>query len=92
MNSILKITTKLLGDQLQSIILPLVHKNRYGFIKTRTIQDYLGWVFEYIHQCQQSKKEIVIIKLDFIKAFDMIEHSAIKLMMQQMGFNDKWIS
>jgi hypothetical protein len=92
MNSILKIITKLLGDRLQSIIIPLVHKNQYGFIKTRTIQDCLGQDFEYIHQCQQSKKEIVIIKLDFTKAFDMIEHPAIKLMMQQMGFNDKWIS
>jgi hypothetical protein len=91
-NSILKIITKLLGDRLQSIIIPLVHKNQYGFIKTRTIQDCLGWAFEYIHQCQQSKKEIVIIKLDFTKAFDMIEHSAIKLMMHQLGFNDDWIS
>jgi hypothetical protein len=91
-NSIFKIITKLLGDRLQSIIIPLVHKNQYGFIKTRTIQDYLGWAFEYIHQCQQSKKEIVIIKLDFIKAFDMIEHSAIIQMMHQLGFNEKWIS
>jgi hypothetical protein len=60
--------------------------------KTRTIQDCLGWAFEYIHQCQQCKKEIVIIKLDFTKAFDMIEHSAITQMMHQLGFNDKWIS
>jgi hypothetical protein len=87
MNNILKIITKLLGDRL-----PLVQKNQYGFTKTRTIQDCLGWAFEYIHQYQQSKKDIVIIKLDFTKAFDMIEHSAIKLMMQQMGFNEKWIS
>jgi hypothetical protein len=44
------------------------------------------------HQCQQSKKEIVIIKLDFTKTFDMIQHSAITQMMHQLGFNDKWIS
>jgi hypothetical protein len=58
----------------------------------RTIQDCLGWAFEYIHQCQQSKKEIVIIKLDFTKAFDMIEHLAIIQMMQQLGFSEKWIN
>jgi hypothetical protein len=91
-NSIFKIITKLLGDRLQSIIIPLVHKNQYAFIKTRTIQECLGWAFEYIHQCQQSKKEIVIIKLDSTKAFNMIEHSAIRLMMHQLGFNEKWIS
>jgi hypothetical protein len=91
-NSIFEIITKLLGDRLQSIIIPLVHKNQYGFIKTRTIQYCLGRAFEYIHQCQQSKKEIVIIKLEITKVFDMIEHFAIIQMMHQLGFNDKWIS
>jgi hypothetical protein len=91
-NSIFKIITKLLWNRLQSIIIPLVHKNQYGFIKTRTIHACLGWAFEYIHQCQQSKKEIVINKLDFTKAFDMIEHSAITKMMNQLGFNDRWIN
>jgi hypothetical protein len=80
-NCIIKIITKLLGDSLQSIIIPLVHKNQLGFIKTRTIQDCLAWDFEYIHQCQQSRKEIIIIQLDFTKSFDMIGHSAILQMM-----------
>jgi hypothetical protein len=34
----------------------------------------------------------VIIKLDFTKVFDMIEHSIITQMMHQLGFNKKWIS
>jgi hypothetical protein len=41
-NCAVKIITKLLGDRLQSIIIPLVHKNQYGFIKTRTIHDCLA--------------------------------------------------
>jgi hypothetical protein len=88
-NCIVKIITKLMGDKLQSVIIPLVHHNQYGFIKTRTVQDYIAWVFEYIHQCQQSKREIVILKLDFTKAFDTIEHSTILQMMKQLGFNDQ---
>jgi hypothetical protein len=52
----------------------------------------LAWTFEYIHQCQQSKQEILVIKLDFTKAFDTIEHSTILLMMKHLGFNDKWLN
>jgi hypothetical protein len=72
------------------VVIPLVHQNQYGFIKTRTIQDCLAWTFEYIHQCQQSKQEIIIINQDFTKAFDTIEHSTILLMMKHFGFNENW--
>jgi hypothetical protein len=50
-NCVVKIITKLMGNRMQSVIIPLVHKNQYGFIKSRSIQDYLAWAFEYIHQC-----------------------------------------
>jgi hypothetical protein len=42
LNSVLKIITKLLANRLQKIILKLVHKNQYGFLKSRSIQDCLG--------------------------------------------------
>jgi retron-type reverse transcriptase len=77
-----------MGDRLQKVILSLVHPNQYGFIKTRTIQDCLVWAYEYIYQCQHSKEEIIILKLDFTKAFDTIDHSTILTMMQRFGFDD----
>jgi hypothetical protein len=90
-NCVIKIITKLLRDRLQFAIIPLVHKNQYGFIKTRTIHDCLAWAFVYIHQCKQSRREIVILKIDFAKAFDTIGHSAILHMMGRLGFNDNWL-
>jgi retron-type reverse transcriptase len=90
-NCATKIITKILGTRLHQEIIPLAHLNQYGFIKARTLQYCLAWAFEYIHQCHYSRREIVILDLDFTKAFDTIVHTAVLQMMQQLGFSAKWI-
>jgi hypothetical protein len=42
LNSELKIITKILANRLQKVILKIVHKNQYGFLKKRSIQDCVG--------------------------------------------------
>jgi mannosylglycoprotein endo-beta-mannosidase len=50
-NVCLKFITKMATNRLQDHILRCVHKNQYGFIRSRTIQDCLAWTLEYLFQC-----------------------------------------
>jgi hypothetical protein len=62
LNTSVKVPTKLLANRLQRVITNLVHQNQYGFIKARSIQDWLAWAFEYLSLCHKSGKEMVILK------------------------------
>jgi hypothetical protein len=48
--------------------------------------------YEYLHQCHHSKRELVILKLDFEKAFDTIEHTTILAMLLELDVPTKWIN
>jgi hypothetical protein len=91
LNSSVKLLTKLLANRLHNVITKLVRKNQYRFIKERTIQDYLAWSFEYLFLCNQSKREIVFLNLDFEKDFDKVEHGAIIDILQHKGFGSEWV-
>jgi hypothetical protein len=59
---------------------------------TKILADNVILKLIHCNQCHHSRREAIILKLDFEKAFDTVEHSTILLMLQHLGFPDRWIS
>jgi hypothetical protein len=81
----------MVADRLQVKIMSCIHKNQYGFIKGRTVHDSVAWSFEYLHQCKSSGKKIVLLKLDFEKAFDTIEHEVTYQILRRRCFPGRFV-
>src|SRR3954465_7902245 len=86
----IKFLTKMAANRFQKDIRRCIQKNQYGFIKERSIQDCIAWTLGYLHQCHQSKRPLILLKIDFEKAFDSIEDEAIIENLKHKGLPLKW--
>lgn len=51
----------------------------------------MAWALKYIHICHKFKRELIILKLDFEKVFDKIEHGVIIEILKAKGFGKRWV-
>jgi hypothetical protein len=84
----LKILNKLFANRLQEKIIPFLHQNQYGFIKSKTIQDCLIWAFEYLPQYQGDNYCETWLSKDIIYGWIKIHLNHA----EAHSFVDKWIT
>jgi hypothetical protein len=90
-HSIPKLIAKVMANRLQPKINTLVDSMQTGFIKDLSIVENFAAAIEMIQSGNKMKKPIIVLKLDFQKAFDTIHWEAIFHTMSARGFPPKWI-
>jgi retron-type reverse transcriptase len=88
-NCCIKIRVKLLTTRLQKEISALIDLNQTGFLKGRTISRNFVYAIELVQVCFK-KTPTLVLKLDFAKAFDIVNWESLLTIMRVRGFNDTW--
>lgn len=90
-NSTLKIISKLLATRLGRVLDALVDNAQSAFMKGRCILDNVALAEELIFSMQKRKISRFILKVDFAKAFDLVDWDFLLDLLRARGFGGKWI-
>ncbi|XP_021317616.1 uncharacterized protein LOC110435860 [Sorghum bicolor] len=90
-NCTMKILSKVLTSRLQDEIPRLIDIHQTGFIRGKSISDTFVHAMELVQVCNKRKLPTIILKLDFAKAFDMVNWEGMFCVLCERGFSDLWV-
>ena len=69
----------------------LIHPTQTGFVKDRSILDNIFTFWEAVSLACLRGEPLVVLLLDFEKAYDHVDWAFLEAVMLQMGFSADWI-
>jgi hypothetical protein len=91
LNCSFKIFSRLVTSRMERICQGIIAKEQSAFITDRYILKSVVVAHELVHSIHKSKAARVLIKLDYKKAYDMINLDFLVEILKSRGFGDKWI-
>lgn len=91
LNVIYKIMTKVLTIRLNAIINKVISVAQTTFIPGIYILDGVLIIHEILQELRVKKKRGIILKLDFLKAYDKVNWSFLQDVLKKKKFDPKWL-
>jgi len=88
--SMYKVIAKLLANRLRMVISSVVSETQSAFVKNRQILDGILIANEVVDEARKFKKELLLFKVDFEKAYDSVDWGYLDAVMEGMSFPVLW--
>lgn len=85
-----KILAKVLASRLKKALPNLISNNQSAFLSGRLILDGVVIINKVVDDARKRKKDCLIFKVDFEKAYDTVNWNFLDYMMIRLGLGDKW--
>jgi len=92
LGSTYKVLAKMLAGIIQAFLPHIIRPNQTGFVEGRSILDNTFMAPEPLDWAVESNQDLVLLLLNFEKAFDRIEWGFFFMALSKFGFNDTWVS
>ena len=90
-----KIASKVVANMMKSVLQEIIGENQSAFVAERLITDNVLVAHEMMNHISKKRKGKcgeMAVKLDMSKAYDRVEWDCLQLIMQKLGFHERWIS
>ena len=88
--SLYKILAKVLSLRLREVLGETIGPEQGAFVRGRQILDLVLIANEGVEEYREKKKEGVVFKIDFEKAYDHVEWDFIDYVLEKKGFGERW--
>ncbi|WJX34558.1 hypothetical protein P8452_22662 [Trifolium repens] len=88
--SLYKILAKILANRLRLVIGSVISESQTAFVKDRQILDGVLIANEVVDEARRSKKELMLFKVDFEKAYDSVDWGYLDAVLGKMSFPILW--
>ncbi|XP_059075295.1 uncharacterized protein LOC131875241 [Cryptomeria japonica] len=91
-NTVYKIVTKVIANRPKLFLNHVISDEQSGFASGRSVVEGIIIAHETLHTARKTKNSCMILKLDILKAYDMVDRKFLTDVLRKFGFCKEWIA
>ena len=87
-----KLLSKVMANRIKSMLPKLIHEDQAGFVPGRNLANNVRKAIDLITYSEVKNIEAMLVSIDFMKAFDLVDYNAMWKILEYFNFGDNIIN